>query len=472
MIIKRLPINAKIFMICLLAVVFMLCLPVFAQAADVRVLIGTEAANQQYALTGNYQAVDLFTGQVAAEFPSGCTLTAKREGPTIYLLQDGQQSVSSAVGFSVTPLADNGRIRYNSLTYRGGFIAIKTISGTGILPVNLVNIENYLYGVIGYEIGFSVDAEALKAQAVASRSYGLAAVSPFNKFYDLKNDDYSQVYKGTMGEAAEVISAVDATAGEVIFYGGGSKPQVVKAYFSSNAGGYTAIVANTWSGASAADSFAAVASPYDIYAKEFGEANGLSWPVRQYSWKVNYTASELEQIASDHGKNIGNFTELRTSTSGADGKPTVSGRVTQLEIVGTNGSITASKDNIRSFMGGLRSTMFTVVANAGVYLKDNFGTLAKSHNLSELLIVGFGGEQAKINEGAGDFYVIGAEGVSLRSKTATSDSVSLVGFGHGHGVGLSQWGARGMAAEGYDYRQIIEYYYCSTSDFYLGNLEE
>lgn len=464
--------NAKILKMLLLVPAFIFCFSTYAQAADVRVLIGTEAVNQQYAITGTYQAIDLFTGQAVAEFPSGCTITAKREGPTIYLLQDGQQTAASSVGFSVTPQTNEGRIRYNSLTYRGGFIAIKTNSGTGILPVNLINIENYLYGVIGYEIGFSVNEQALKAQAVASRSYALASVSPANRFYDIKNDTSSQVYKGTMGEAQEVIDAVDATAGEVIFYGGGSKPQVVMAYFSANAGGHTESVANVWNGATAANSFAAVSSPYDIYAKTFGEANGLSWPIRQYSWQVNYTAAELEKIAADHGKNIGTFIELRTSTTGDDGKPTASGRVTKLEIVGTGGSITASKDNIRTFMGGLRSTLFTVVANAGVYLKDNFGTLAKSDNLSELMAVGFGGEPAKINEGAADFYVIDSEGVSTRSKTANNEGVSLVGYGHGHGVGLSQWGARGMAAEGYNYREIIEYYYCSNSDFYLGKLED
>src|SRR5262249_56034135 len=116
--------------------------------------------------------------------------------------------------------------------YRG---AIQVDVETGKLrAINVVGLEQYLYGVVPSEMPYTWAPEALKAQAVAARSYALATKR--SGAFDVYKDTRSQVYLGLNHEKPSTNAAVDATAGKVLMYGGA----IAKTYFFSTSGGRTA----------------------------------------------------------------------------------------------------------------------------------------------------------------------------------------------------------------------------------------
>jgi SpoIID/LytB domain protein len=117
------------------------------------------------------------------------------------------------------------------LVPQGGFVRV----------VNVVALESYLQGVVAGEVPFSWPAEALKAQAVAARSYAIASLLKGRPF-DLYSDVRSQVYLGVAGEKPSTTKAVSDTAGEVVLYGG----KVATTYYFSSSGGKTASAADVF----------------------------------------------------------------------------------------------------------------------------------------------------------------------------------------------------------------------------------
>ena len=102
--------------------------------------------------------------------------------------------------------------------------------------------RQYLYGVVGKEIGYGYHIEATKAQAVAARSYAIGNISSRNTYYDVTATTSSQVYGGYSGETSRMREAVGRYQGMVLTY----NDAVIQAYFSSNAGGYTENIENVW----------------------------------------------------------------------------------------------------------------------------------------------------------------------------------------------------------------------------------
>ena len=132
-----------------------------------------------------------------------------------------------------TPLALDGKL------YRGKLELVP--QGDFLRVVNVVPLESYLEGVVAGEVPFSWPAEALKAQAVAARSYALASALR-GKPFDLYADARSQVYLGVAGEKPSTTRAVDDTAGEVVLYAG----KVATTYYFSTSGGKTASAADVF----------------------------------------------------------------------------------------------------------------------------------------------------------------------------------------------------------------------------------
>jgi stage II sporulation protein D len=104
--------------------------------------------------------------------------------------------------------------------YRGTLLLVA--EGGKLWAVNYVNLRQYLYSVVGAEVSPSWPMAALKAQAIAARSYGLTYYfKPANTLYHLGSDEYFQVYKGIESEADTTRTAVDQTAGSFVSYRGG-----------------------------------------------------------------------------------------------------------------------------------------------------------------------------------------------------------------------------------------------------------
>jgi stage II sporulation protein D len=218
--------------------------------------------------------------------------------------------------------ADNG---VGSGAYRGSLELRPSASGHGLTAVNAAGLDSYVKGVVPGEVPSGWPAEALKAQAVAARSYALATNAGgavFNQYADTR----SQVYKGLSGEAASTNAAVDATAGEVVRYGG----RIAVTYFFSTSGGKTENVENVFYGSTPEPYLVSVSDPYDNLAP-------------RHRWQLTFSQRRIESKL--HGLFKGHFKAIKILQRG------VSPRVVSAQVVGTKGSSTTSGVTLRARLG-------------------------------------------------------------------------------------------------------------------------
>jgi stage II sporulation protein D len=223
--------------------------------------------------------------------------------------------------------------------YRGRTKLVK--SGWGLTAVNQVDLEQYLASVLGGEMNGNWPQEALKAQAVAARSYALHKRQRHsNGVYDLGRTTSSQVYKGLAAESIGTQMAVTATAGQVLTY----KGQIIEAVFHSSSGGHTENVEDIW----------VQPLPYLRGVQDYDQGT----PV--FQWVASFPASELSRRISGVG-NISSMTPLRT---------TPHGRIVTMRVVGSAGTRTISGDALRKALN-LRSTLFTVTPRLSLVASTN-----------------------------------------------------------------------------------------------------
>ena len=146
-----------------------------------------------------------------------------------------RQQVPGPLTFS----AGSSPLRFGDRPYRGQ-VQVSVANGA-LRAVNTVGLEAYLYGVVPSEMPRDWLPEALKAQAVAARSYALA-VKKSGSWFDLYPDTRSQVYLGIAHEAPSTTAAVQDTAGQVVLYDG----RVATTYFFSSSGGRTSAASEVW----------------------------------------------------------------------------------------------------------------------------------------------------------------------------------------------------------------------------------
>ncbi len=173
--------------------------------------------------------------------------------PSLTLPVDGNAAQALARPLTFAP-ADGSTLTLGR-PYRGQ-ILVDVVQGK-LRAINVVPLEDYLYGVVPAEMSSSWLPAALEAQAVASRSYAIAgrrAGAPFDVYADTR----SQAYLGVSVETPEANAAVDATAGQVVLYDG----QVATTVYSSSTGGWTQSAADAWGG-QGAPYLVSVRDPYD-----------------------------------------------------------------------------------------------------------------------------------------------------------------------------------------------------------------
>ena len=203
--------------------------------------------------------------------------------------------------------------------------------GRRLRAINVVGLEQYLYGVIPAEVPDDWPAEVLKAQAVAARSYALATRKTGGAF-DLFPDVRSQVYRGVDEEEDSTNTAVDETAGQVLTHAG----RVVTAYFHSTSGGRTASVVDVWPGSRPTPYLVGVDDPYESISPH-------------HTWgPVLMSAARLKRVLKVPGRLL----DVRTTVNGSSRADTVTG-------VGTGGEASAKAGDFRRDLG-LRSTWFRV----------------------------------------------------------------------------------------------------------------
>jgi stage II sporulation protein D len=212
--------------------------------------------------------------------------------------------------------------------YRGTFTI--TSDGKQLTLVNTVPLEQYLYAVVPSEMPKTWPAEALKAQAVAARSYALAVRKTTGPF-DVYPDTRSQVYGGVSSEKASANAAVDATAGKVLTYGG----KAAIAYFFSTSGGRTAAIADVWNSAPV-PYLVSVPDPYDSISP-------------YHDWgPMTFTATQLAKALKARGRLL----DVQTTVNPSE-------RVTDTMVMGAKGQATMAGTDVRAALG-LRSTWFRI----------------------------------------------------------------------------------------------------------------
>jgi stage II sporulation protein D len=229
--------------------------------------------------------------------------------------------------------SDGGYVFIGDKWYRGRALVVPTSSG--LTAVNYVDLEQYLYSVVGGEMPTNWHLEALKAQAVAARSYVLyRRQTSANSVFDVGDTQAWQVYNGIEEETDSTRAAAEATRGQVLTYNG----QIIEAVFHSSSGGYTENVEDVWSNP----------LPYLRAVQDYDQ----NAPV--YQWSANFTSDAMRRRITGIGDII-SFQPLET---------TQRGRVVSMQVVGTAGTRVLSGNEIRNALD-LRSTLFSIAPQMG-----------------------------------------------------------------------------------------------------------
>lgn len=311
--------------------------------------------------------------------------------------------------------------------YRG-YIYIEKRTNGELLVINYVGTDDYVASVLGKEMSYSWPIEALKAQAVCARNFVLTRGNTHKEYgFDVCPSTHCQVYGGVSSEHENTRRAVNETKGILAKYNG----NIVGLYFYATSGGQTEDAENVWG------------SPYG-YLKSVPDTYENPEKASRYRWTVTLTRDEITKKLKSAGYNIGTLNKI-VIDSVSD-----SGRVTKMTFFGTNGQQTVKLEKCRTILG-LYSQKFSIVPNAQVTIATTSGNAqAPLYAQNNSGVIGVGG-----------YAVLGANGTIsyLNPEASGADSYTINGGGYGHGVGMSQWGARGMAENGFTYDQILKHYY-------------
>ncbi|MCU0528140.1 MAG: SpoIID/LytB domain-containing protein [Cyanobium sp. Prado107] len=364
------------------------------------------------------------------QLPPGTTATLALQGGRVSLALS-QASASApiqlppATTYWLEPVPgsrsdDDGVFQLQQRRYRGRLRLL--VSGGKIQAINHLPLEAYLPSVVGSEMPASWPQAALRAQAVAARTFALRQLRPAADF-DLKATVSSQVYKGLEAETASTREAVSSTSGQVLMFGS----SLANTVFHSSSGGLTENSGDIWQ----------QQLPYLVSVPDFDQDS----PVHQ--WQELLPADRLRQAFTETG-GVYRIDVLAT---------TATGRVRQARVVGPSGTLVVTGPQLRTRLG-LRSTKvrFEVVAPElaaapGSQLPPPPPPLLAADRRG----------RADSSPGAGT-----TADEPARPLQVPQPALLVVGRGFGHGVGMSQWGAYAMARQGQSHERILSHYYRGT----------
>lgn len=347
------------------------------------------------------------TGLAGSVIPAGASLgVAARPGGTLLVAAGDTLGVLSEE-LLFEPLAPEQPLRLDGRPYRGELL-VRTGRQAGLDVINAIGIEEYLQGVVPLEIGSGnhIPAAALRAQAIAARSYSLHFLGRRQATHgcDLLATIEDQVYGGAGVETPEATQAVIQTRGIVAVHEG----RPIRANYCSTCGGHTASAGEVWPGD---------ARPY-LRATKDEDGAGDPWcsASRHARWEECWDCASFTELVLRHlpeedagarGKDLGRLRDVRVVTRSA------SGRATELRIITDGGRFVVRGDRIRWLLRRpddtpLRSTLI--------------------------------GSPRRVEEGG-------------------TCQIRLEGRGNGHGVGLCQTGAIERARRGETEEGILRRYY-------------
>ncbi len=267
---------------------------------------------------------------------------------------NGKSFPGDILNFKVEKKGNSSKPRWNlqGKSYRGNLRIMKR--GTKLVVVNILSTEDYLRGTVGKEMPPDWNEEALKAQAVAARTFALKNRKRHAKEgFDLCNTTHCQVYGGADDEHLSVDHAVLDTYGEVLTYQG----KLIEAVFHTDSGGMTEYSRNVW-GTDVA---------YLAPAKEEKQ--------KTMSWNENIPVAKLDAVFAKNGLSIGSLKriELTPLTIGKESKDRFqSGRIKSAKFVGDKGTVNVSGNKLRE-MFAFRSTLFDMHLSHGTISVQGYG---------------------------------------------------------------------------------------------------
>jgi stage II sporulation protein D len=376
----------------------------------VRVLLASNATSGDLATTSPVRVVQ--SGFGPAVHTAG-TLLGPMEQPARLMLSGGRLLLGQTVlpGSDVILSPESPYIfNFNGDDYRGKLQLIVDTEGQGFEVINLVPLEPYLAGVVGEEMPDYWELEALKAQAIAARTYCLYTKNRFGaaRHWDVSRTQANQVYGGVKAESSQVWNAVNSTAGQVVAIaeqssGSRRRPDVLSsalfpAYYSSICGGHTADSQDVFG-----EPFLPLKGVDCPYCKDVAKLGLFYWPMAHFDratvtrqlvqrYPKLETLGEIQEIAVIEERDYGEFA-----------------RFTKLRLVGATGRT----DTVRG------EDLRLAIDPTGRKIKSTVCTLVSW----------------------GDGWAF------------------LSGRGWGHGVGLCQCGAEGLARSGRTADEILQYYY-------------
>lgn len=394
-------------------------------------------------------------------------------------------AVSYAMPVTVTSPSP---IIINGVSYHGTIVFEASSAGFNI--VNRVDVEEYLKGVLKDEMSPAWPAEALKAQAVLARTYTLS--SKKHGSYDVCAQVHCQSYGGVASESPAIDAAVNATAGELLKYGG----SVAQVFYYGDSGGVSASAKAVWG----KDIPYLQARPDPI---TYNSPNGR--------WQTTLSMSQIASRLAAAGVPVGSISSIRPYSRDE------SGRVLQLEVSGSGGTRLVAGSKFRLAVGAdvVKSTLFEFGAASGYTpaaaaapaaqsrLQASYPVIADRSSIPEkdedklywmtqnkiftvqelVSMIGKEKDYPKfVAEGearmsgkktpepsavpqpsAPPAYNAAAGAPSLSMNGASGATATISGRGSGHGVGLPQWTAKALAEAGWSYRQILDYYFPGTT---------
>lgn len=380
--------------------------------------------------------------------------------------------------FAMAPQGSQPQTWFKGYKYYGNFAYPRT-AGSNLSVINYVSLEDYVKGVVPYEMSPSWEIEALKAQAVCARSYAIGSLGKHKSYgFDLCNTTDCQVYRGTGSASENSDNAVNQTAGEYAAVDG----KAVTLFFFASDGGATEDAENVWGGDYSY--LKGVIDPYE-------DPNTASYGI----WDITMSASEVAAKVKSAGYSIGTVADVAVT------KLTPNGNVLQVTVTDTAGKTAVIEKAKCRTVFGLNSQRYNVTGNQGTTTgtvftaKNTAGTVRKAAASTENTL------GASILRGAQEVYQIGTKDSDTSNTTNSADqnqntnqnttnsadqnqntnqnttqnpsqgttgtgnagtvSTSFVfhGQGWGHLVGMSQCGARDMAKQGKTYQEILNFYY-------------
>ena len=355
-------------------------------------------------------------------------------------------------------------IKVDNRAYRGK-IALKIIDEFKLLTINYVELENYLYGVVPNEIPSSWGREALKAQALAARTYAVYNIAP-RQLYDMEDNQNSQVYMGYDYEKSSTNRAVDETEGEMIYYDG----ELIQAFYHSTSGGSTENSENVWY-----EELPYLRGVDDKFSDNSGSPHT--------TWQTTYYKEDIIRLLNLADNDVDELYEIQIK------KVSENNRVVECIFLTDAGEISYKKENARILLG-LKSSWFSIVnGNAFYFITEYFPVIdsqeaetppsrggildliteeetEETRNEIEFETGSMTGKYAITEDG---IKKINREKLSFISLNGTvtvdtnSEQYNFEGRGWGHGIGMSQYGAKQMAEEGYTYNEILQHYYTEVT---------